>query len=264
MSPIRRRRFGRRWLEDLPLSPWRWLLLPLWLVFAALSELRRFAYDRRWLTVHRLGVPVISVGNLVAGGAGKTPVAIDLAQRLRRLGQVPMILARGYRAGGDGRNEEAQLAGDIPVITDVDRVRGAATAIARGATVLVLDDGFQHRRLHRDCDVVVIDATRPFGDPAGRSGWMLPLGFRRESLRALRRADLVWLSKADLADRVPRRDRARMGRVQDRPGRRADPHRSQRARVVRDRRADHNVSMRVGSTGPLPDMIDVNEITREG
>ena len=187
-----------RWREDLPLSPWRWPLLPAWAAFAAGSQLRRWAWDRV-LTPRRAAVPVISVGNLVAGGAGKTPTAIAVAARLRHRGRRPMIVSRGYRAGADGRNEEAALSGDLATVCDPDRVRGAARAVAAGADVLILDDGFQHRRLHRDVDVVVVDCTRPWGAPAG-DGWMLPLGYRREAMAALARAHAVILTRADLAD----------------------------------------------------------------
>ncbi|MFM2092517.1 MAG: hypothetical protein RLZZ127_3006 [Planctomycetota bacterium] len=186
-----------RWREDIPLSPWRWPLLPAWAVFAAGSELRRRAWDRL-LTPRRAAVPVISVGNLVAGGAGKTPTAVALAARLRARGRRPMIVSRGYRAGSDGRNEEAALSGDLPTVCDPDRVRGAAAAVAAGADALILDDGFQHRRLHRDVDIVVVDCTRPWGATMG-DGWMLPLGYRREAMAALARAHAVVLTRADLA-----------------------------------------------------------------
>ena len=195
--PIIRQR--GRWLEELPSHPLRWLLAPLWPLAAGAVAMRSTAYDRGWLAVRRAGMPVISVGNLVAGGAGKTPVAITIAARLRALGRQPAILARGYRAGADGRNEEAHLAGNVPVICDPDRVRGAARARAEGADCAVLDDGFQHRRLHRDLDVVVLDATRPFGADDGGDGALLPLGLRREGLAALSRAQLLWLTRAELA-----------------------------------------------------------------
>jgi tetraacyldisaccharide 4'-kinase len=187
-----------RWREDLPLSAWRWPLLPAWAAFAAGSQLRRWAWDRT-LTPRRAAVPVISVGNLVAGGAGKTPTAIALANRLHFKGRRATILSRGYRSGADGRNEEAALSGELPTVCDPDRVHGAARAIAAGADVLILDDGFQHRRLYRDVDIVVVDCTRPWGAPAG-DGWMLPLGYRREAMAALARAHAVVLTRADLAD----------------------------------------------------------------
>jgi tetraacyldisaccharide 4'-kinase len=187
-----------RW-EDLPGTPVRWLGLPAWAAFAAASELRRRAYDAGWLRVHGVPVPVVSIGNLTAGGTGKTPATRLVAERLVALGRRPMVLSRGYGAGPDGRNEEASLLGDIPVICHGDRVRSAAAAMAAGADVLVLDDGFQHRRLRRDLDILVVDATRPWGEPDGGPGWMLPVGRRRESLAATTRAGLGWISRAALA-----------------------------------------------------------------
>lgn len=186
-----------RWPEELPGSPWRWLLAPAWAGFALGAGLRGLAYDRGILPVHRLGVPVLSVGNLVAGGAGKTPAALALAQLLRGRGRRPAIVSRGYR-GVDGSNDEAMLAGDLPMVCDPDRVAGARRALAGGADCIVLDDGLQHRRLHRDLDLVVIDATRPWGDPAGGRGALLPLGYRREGLGALRRCRVAWISRAHL------------------------------------------------------------------
>lgn len=188
-----------RWPEELPASPWRWLLLPAWAGFAAGSALRGLAYDLGLARVHRLPAPVLSVGNLVAGGAGKTPAALALAGLLRARGRRPALLARGYRSAGGGANDEARLAGDLPVVCDPDRVRGGRAALAAGADCLVLDDGLQHRRLHRDLDLVVVDATRPWGDPAGGRGALLPLGYRREGLGALRRCQVAWISRAHLA-----------------------------------------------------------------
>ncbi|GDY14670.1 tetraacyldisaccharide 4'-kinase [Planctomycetota bacterium] len=188
-----------RWREDLPGSPWRWLLAPAWCAFAPAAEIRRIAYDRGWLAVHRLPAPVISVGNLTAGGTGKTPATRLVAELLRELGRKPAVVSRGYR-GSDGVNEEAALVGDVPVVCDPDRVRGGRTALAGGADCLVLDDGFQHRRLFRDLDVVLLDATRPFGADDGGDGALLPLGYRRETLPALARAGLVWISRADVVE----------------------------------------------------------------
>lgn len=187
-----------RWAEDVPASAWRWLLAPAWAGFATASRLRGLAYDRRWAAVHRVPAPVLSVGNLVAGGAGKTPAALALARRLAARGLRPAVVSRGYR-GVDGRNDEAQLAPDLPTVCDPDRVRGARTALAAGAGCIVLDDGFQHRRIHRDLDLVVIDATRPWGDADGGDGWMLPLGYRREAIAALGRAQAAWISRGHLS-----------------------------------------------------------------
>ncbi len=203
-------RAAGRWVEDLPGSPCRWLLSPGWCAFAAGAVLRQAAYDRGWLAIHRLPAPVVAIGNLTAGGTGKTPAVILVGALLRGLGRRPAVVSRGYR-GRDGANDEAMLMGDLPVVCDADRVRGGRTALAAGADCVVLDDGFQHRRLHRDLDIVLVDATRPFGDPAGGDGAMLPLGYRREPLSALGRAGLLWISRADLVD--PARVSALEGRL---------------------------------------------------
>ncbi len=186
-----------RWPEELPASPWRWLLLPAWAGYAAAIATRNLAFDRGWKRIERVPAPVLSVGNLVAGGAGKTPAAIALARLLAARGRKPAVVARGYR-GVDGMNEEARLAPDLPTVCDPDRVRGACRALADGADCLVLDDGLQHRRLHRDLDLVVIDATRPWGDAGGGDGALLPLGYRREGLAALRRCAVAWISRGHL------------------------------------------------------------------
>lgn len=186
-----------RWPEELPGSPWRWLLLPAWAGYATAVAARNLAFDCGWKRVERVPAPVLSVGNLVAGGAGKTPAALALARLLAARGRRPAVVARGYR-GVDGVNEEARLAPDLPTVCDPDRVRGARSALAAGADCIVLDDGLQHRRLHRDLDLVVIDTTRPWGDTAGGDGALLPLGYRREGLSALRRCAVAWISRGHL------------------------------------------------------------------
>ena len=186
-----------RWPEELPGSPWRWLLLPAWAGYATAVAARNLAFDLGWKRIERVPAPVLSVGNLVAGGAGKTPAALALARLLAARGRKPAVVARGYR-GVDGVNEEARLAPDLPTVCDPDRVRGARSALAAGADCIVLDDGLQHRRLHRDLDLVVIDATRPWGDIGGGDGALLPLGYRREGLSALRRCTVAWISRGHL------------------------------------------------------------------
>jgi tetraacyldisaccharide 4'-kinase len=162
----------------------------------------------------RAAVPVISVGNLVVGGAGKTPVALEVARRLLAAGRRVAILSRGYggrgarsrlvSAGGRVRLGAAE-AGDEPfllaqrlpgalVLCGPRRAALAQEAAAAGAEALVLDDGFQHRGLARDLDIVVIDAA----DPAG-NGRLLPRGPNREPFAALGRAHLAWLSRVDQA-----------------------------------------------------------------
>ncbi|MEK7413005.1 MAG: tetraacyldisaccharide 4'-kinase [Planctomycetota bacterium] len=187
-----------RWREELPGTAWRWLFAPAWAGYATVVALRNAAYDCGAFATHDVSVPVFAVGNLVAGGAGKTPAALALARNLVARGRRPAVVSRGYRGDGNA-NDEALLAPDLPMVCDPDRVRGARKAIAAGADCLVLDDGFQHRRLRRNLDLVVIDATRPWGDPNGGRGAMLPLGWRREPISALRRAQVAWISRGHLA-----------------------------------------------------------------
>jgi len=154
---------------------------------------RNAAYDLGLARVARASVPVVSVGNVTIGGTGKTPLVAWLVERLRAQGHRPAVLMRGYR--GDGAtNDEARMLGGT-VVCDPDRVRGAARAVADGATCVVLDDGFQHRRLHRDLDLVLVDATRPWG-----GGAVLPLGTLREGLAAIRRAHAVIVTRSDQVD----------------------------------------------------------------
>lgn len=176
---------------------------------------RKFDWE---LGVHRSSVPVVSVGNLTAGGTGKTPVVALLANHFRRWGVNVALLSRGYRALGEPRassrgprpapdiappaarrrvNDEAmvleRLCPGVTHLQQADRVAAAAEAVANhGADLLLLDDGFQHRRLVRDLDIVLIDATNPFG-----YGHLLPRGLLREPIGSLRRADLVLLTRCD-------------------------------------------------------------------
>jgi tetraacyldisaccharide 4'-kinase len=140
---------------------------------------------------------VISVGNLTLGGTGKTPLVKWLAKRLTECGLRPVIVSRGYRSGGNQHNDEAlelrQALGNVPHVQNPDRVAAAERAIAAfGCQVIVLDDGFQHRRLARDLDIVLMDALEPFGYEH-----VFPRGTLREPLAGLRRADVVCLSRAD-------------------------------------------------------------------
>ncbi len=175
----------------------RWLLSPLSLLYAGVIRGRNLYYDRVSAAVRGAGIPVISVGNLTVGGTGKTPLVIEIVRRLRALGRRPAILTRGYKAGANQIADEVQefhgaLPG-VPVVVNPDRVMGAATARdEHEADCLVLDDGFQHRRLARDLDLVLIDALRPWG---GR--WVLPAGRLREPLSGLQRADAIVITRAN-------------------------------------------------------------------
>ena len=152
----------------------------------------------------RLGVPVISVGNLAVGGTGKTPFVAWLARRLRESGRHPGILARGY--GGplpervlndEGLELAFRLGPDLPQQQDPDRVRGGRALLARHpeVDVILLDDGFQHRRVARDLDIVLLDAMEPFG-----FGHLLPRGRLRERPAALCRAHAAVLTRTERVD----------------------------------------------------------------
>jgi tetraacyldisaccharide 4'-kinase len=191
-------------------------LAPAGALFRLAATLRGAAYDRGLAIVSRAGVPVISVGNVAVGGAGKTPATATIAARLRARGRRVAILSRGYGAtrsdprvvsdgerilldAAEGGDEPVLLARrlfGVPVLCGPRRADLARRAVVEfGADVLLLDDGFQHRALGRDLDVVLLDAANPFGN--GRS---LPAGPNREPRTALRRAGLVWLSRVDQAD----------------------------------------------------------------
>lgn len=157
--------------------------------------LRNAAYDRGWMQVARIPAPVISIGNLTLGGTGKTPLVAWVARQLLDAGRSPAIVSRGYAARpGERSDEAAELALVLPGVrhvADRDRAAGGRRAIDAGSDAIVLDDGFQHRRLHRDLDIVAIDATDPFG-----CGRLFPRGLLREPLERLRRADAVVLTRA--------------------------------------------------------------------
>ena len=173
--------------------------------------LRNWALDRGWIRAHRIpGTVIVSIGNLVVGGTGKTPVIIRLAEEWTDCNVA--VLSRGYRSlaekrpqpvvlsKGDGPLQSAEQCGDEPfliaqrvptamVVVGRRRVDAARMAVDAGCNLLLIDDGMQHRQLARDFEVVVMDAEDPFG-----LGYHLPRGYLREDLSSLRRADLVILN----------------------------------------------------------------------
>lgn len=164
--------------------------------YAAAVAVRNAHYDRNGPRVV-LPVPVISVGNLTVGGTGKTPFVIDLLERLARMRRTPAVVSRGYKSGGGLANDEERMIqrrvpGAICVSSSDRASAGEAAFGRRGADVIVLDDGFQHRQMGRTLDIVLIDATCPFG-----SDHLLPLGLLREPAAALRRADAVVITRCD-------------------------------------------------------------------
>lgn len=192
------------------------LLLPFSVVYGAAVAIRNWFFDIGVLRIHRVGVPVISVGNLSTGGVGKTPLVEMLSKRLAQQGRRVAIVSRGYKretrgtlvvSNGSVRCAEAAESGDEPaqmasklsgviVIVDEKRTRGASYAVEKfGADVIVLDDGFQHRYLHRDTDIVILSAQE-----ITRRDWLLPAGNRREPLTSLRRATLVAVSRCESID----------------------------------------------------------------
>lgn len=170
--------------------------------------LRNRLYDRGYRRVYRTSVPVISVGNITLGGTGKTPCVEYVARFFCQRGRRVAILSRGYGGATESRNsgtpdnrkapnDEALVLQDnlpdVPHLQGPDRVSLAATAVADLASeVLVLDDGFQHRRLARDLDLVLLDATQPWG-----CGHLFPRGWLREPPAELRRAGAVVLTRCN-------------------------------------------------------------------
>lgn len=188
------------------------------LLYGAAVRLRNRYYDRPGRAT-RAPIPVVSVGNISVGGTGKTPVVAWLAERLRRSGRKPAVVSRGYGGSsgkgpllveaGPGTSLDAAVYGDepcflarllpgVPVIVGSDRVAGAGEALRRGADLVLLDDGFQHRRLARDLDIVLLDA----GDPFGRHR-LLPAGLLREPLHGLRRADVILITRGRRDESFP-------------------------------------------------------------
>jgi tetraacyldisaccharide 4'-kinase len=160
-------------------------------------RLRNWGFDRGWKQRIKAGIPVVSVGNLTVGGTGKTPCVEHVARFYRNLGLRVAILSRGYGVQ-EGRNDEALVLEenlpDVPHLQGADRAALAQIAVEElESEVLVLDDGFQHRRLERSLDLVLVDATAPWGH-----GHLLPRGLMREPIAGLRRAHVVIVTRCDL------------------------------------------------------------------
>lgn len=171
--------------------------------------LRRAFFFRGILPSRKLPAPVVAVGNLAAGGTGKTPFTIFLTRYLLEKGYQPAVLIRGYRGQGksvrvvadtvkvnygvDQTGDEAQLLArslpGVPVVAGADRYQSGSIALKLGADLLIMDDGFQHLALQRDRDIVLLDAKRPF-----ENGHLLPRGLLREGKDGLSRAHLMVLS----------------------------------------------------------------------
>lgn len=189
------------------------LLWPLSVPYGAAAHLRARAYRKGILKQRRLDGVVISVGNLTVGGTGKTPMVLWITERLLAVGKNVGILTRGYRgkkipsgagesAGDDSTSDEVQLLksrlGDRVMFgVGPDRFECGRELARRGVNWFVLDDGFQHLQLARDVDIVLIDATNPFG-----GGHVLPAGRLREPRTALSRADIIVITRSHHAPAV--------------------------------------------------------------
>jgi tetraacyldisaccharide 4'-kinase len=174
-------------------------------VYLIIIVLRNYLYSKEWLKIKKADAVVISVGNITTGGTGKTPLVVWLCKNLQHEKIFCAILTRGYKATKDRRiktqdrsDEPAILSEMCPkakLIVNPDRIAGAKEAVNRfGARLLIMDDGFQHRRLARDIDIVTIDATQPFG-----YGRLFPAGLLREPVNSIKRADAVVITRSNQA-----------------------------------------------------------------
>ena len=171
----------------------RILLTPAERVFSGVAGVRDMLYEAGWLPTHEPAIPAVSVGNLTVGGTGKTPVAAWIARELAARGAHPAIVLRGY--GEDEPLVHRTLNPDIPVVVGADRVEAIARAKGMGADVAVLDDAFQHRRVRRVADFVLVSADRWTATVR-----LLPAGPWREPLRAARRATLIIVTRKAATD----------------------------------------------------------------
>lgn len=173
----------------------RLLLWPLSLTYRGLVGLRAWLYEQGWLKQRRLRGKVISVGNLTLGGTGKTPMVLRLAEGFLAEGKRVAILSRGYR-GSRGTSDEIELMkrrlrGRAVFGVGKDRFAEGSKLEAQAAVdVFILDDGFQHRQLARDLDIVMLDGSRKL-----KNEWLLPAGALREPISACKRADILVVTR---------------------------------------------------------------------
>jgi tetraacyldisaccharide 4'-kinase len=186
-------------------------------IYRIVTSVRNYLYDKRVFEVHDLASRTISVGNITTGGTGKTPLVAYIASLLADRGEKVCVLTRGYGRADEGRRvlvsdgdtvlADAARAGDEPVelaekllgkaivVADADRAAAAEWARRKfGVTTFLLDDGFQHRKVKRDIDIVCLDATNPFG-----GGSVLPSGRLREPVDSLSRASVIVITRAEQA-----------------------------------------------------------------
>ena len=196
---------------------WAWLWSPLSMGFCVLARFRRWLYRRGWLRSEQFPVPIIVVGNISVGGTGKSPLVIHLVNTLKRQGWSPAIIARGYKGKAQQwpqpvtPTSDPHLVGDepvllahktaVPIMVGPSRVASVQALLAQKdgrPDIIISDDGFQHFKLGRELDIVVVDGVRRFGN-----GWCLPSGPLRESQRALRYSDMLVTSGDPQGDEFP-------------------------------------------------------------
>ena len=185
-----------------------WLLLPISWLFCAVAVTRRKLYQLRFKKSFPADVPVVVIGNIVAGGSGKTPLLISVCEYIKQKGFKPGVVSRGYGGSVVGvkqveQSDSAELVGDeplmihqrteVPVVVGADRVAAVNYLLEHNQCDIVLsDDGLQHYRMQRDIEIAVVDANRRFGN-----GFCLPAGPLREPVSRLNEVDMVVYSGAD-------------------------------------------------------------------
>lgn len=194
---------GRR--RGIKAAAWRGLFSAIEPFYSAAVRYRNWRYDTGRVVMARVEVPIVSVGNLTLGGTGKTPMVEWLARWFLDRGVRVVLVSRGYGAADGRANDEAKelhdKLPDVPHLQNPERRLAAREAIDRfGAQLILLDDGFQHRRLARDLDIVLVDALDPFG-----CEYVFPRGMLREPLAGFARAHVIALSRADAVDEATRR-----------------------------------------------------------
>jgi tetraacyldisaccharide 4'-kinase len=187
----------------------RLLLIPFSLLYWLIVTVRNWFFEKGILKTAKVGMPVISVGNISSGGVGKTPIVEMLIAMLKEIYPLAVV-SRGYKrkttgtiiaSDGRGKFAQAEDAGDEPaqmarkypgliVVVDEQRLRGAKKAIELGAKLILLDDGFQHRYLYRDINMVIMTAREIL-----TVDWLLPAGNRREPIDSLKRSDVIFVSR---------------------------------------------------------------------
>ena len=178
----------------------RFLAVP----YCAVVSVRNCLYDRHFLSARRFSVPIISVGNLTLGGTGKSPMVAWLCRFFLERNLRPGLVSRGYKKTAKGGNDEfMEMSHHFPTVPHLQD-RNRAEAIQKllqteQVDLIILDDAFQHRCVERNVDLVLLDATAPFG-----FGHVFPRGTLREPLSGLRRANIVLLTRADLVDEAER------------------------------------------------------------